>query len=127
VQGLLADPGSPCFGHLRLRERVNGRTVERLVLDQLSVSRVAVESLRVTCRSTRQILEVARYAMGSLGDAEPLQATAHWRTRRGASVSRNGRRVAFLAEGLRSLAQRAPCRGGASAKASPLMPTAILD
>lgn len=86
----------------------NGFSDWRHVLDQLALSHVAIEPLRVSYRSTRQILEVARYAMGSLGDAEPLQAP-----RTGAAVEAHrfpgtGAAVAFLAEALRSLAQREP-------------------
>ncbi len=86
----------------------NGFGDWRTVLGQLSLSHVAVEPLRIAYRSTRQILEVARHAMGHLADTESVHAP-----RSGAPVEAHrfpgtGAAVAFLAEALRPLFAREP-------------------
>ena len=86
----------------------NGFADWRTVLSQLKLDHVAIEPLRISYRSTRQILELARFAMGSLADAEPPRAP-----RTGAPVEAHrfpgtGAAVAFLAEALRPLFQREP-------------------
>ena len=86
----------------------NGFTDWRTVLEHLELSHVAVEPLRIAYRSTREILALARHAMGPLAEAEPPQAP-----RSGAPVEAHrfpgtGAAVAFLAEALRSLPAREP-------------------
>ena len=86
----------------------NGFADWRTVLDQLGLEHVAVEPLRIAYRSTRQILELARFAMGPLADADPPRAP-----RSGAPVELHafpgtGAAVAFLAEALRPLFLREP-------------------
>ena len=86
----------------------NGFTDWRTVLGHLSLSHVAIEPLRIAYRSTRQILALARHAMGPLAEAEPPQAP-----RSGAPVEAHrfpgtGAAVAFLAEALRPLMSREP-------------------
>jgi DNA helicase-2/ATP-dependent DNA helicase PcrA len=86
----------------------NGFTDWRTVLRHLELSHVAVEPLRIAYRSTREILALARHAMGPLADAEPPQAP-----RSGAPVEAHrfpgtGAAVAFLAEALRPLMSREP-------------------
>jgi DNA helicase-2/ATP-dependent DNA helicase PcrA len=86
----------------------NGFTEWRTVLRHLSLSHVAIEPLRIAYRSTREILALARHAMGPLAEAEPPQAP-----RSGAPVEAHrfpgtGAAVAFLAEALRSLPAREP-------------------
>ncbi|HXJ22941.1 MAG TPA: ATP-binding domain-containing protein [Polyangia bacterium] len=86
----------------------NGFGDWRAVLGHLGLSHVAVDPLRIAYRSTRQIMEVARAAMGPLADPEPPQAP-----RSGAPVETFGfpgvgAAVAFLAEALRDLAVREP-------------------
>jgi DNA helicase II / ATP-dependent DNA helicase PcrA len=78
------------------------------VLGQLGLTHVAVEPLRIAYRSTKEILDLARYAMGPL----PIDVPAEAR-RTGAPVeafrfSAVGAAVAFLAEALRDLALREP-------------------
>jgi len=96
-----------------------GDTAQRLFLDNgfgdwkevlghLGLSHVAVEPLRIGYRSTREILDLARYAMGPLPIDVPAEAK-----RTGAPVeafrfSAVGAAVAFLAEALRDLAVREP-------------------
>jgi DNA helicase II / ATP-dependent DNA helicase PcrA len=86
----------------------NGFGDWRVVLAHLGLTHVAVEPLRIAYRSTRQILAVARAAMGPLADPDPPHAP-----RTGAPVEAFrfpavGAAVAFLAEALRDLATREP-------------------
>jgi DNA helicase-2/ATP-dependent DNA helicase PcrA len=86
----------------------NGFEDWRQVLGHLRLGHVAVEPLRISYRSTREILALARHAMGSLADAEPPDAP-----RSGAPVEAHrfpgtGAAVAFLAEALRPLFAREP-------------------
>jgi DNA helicase-2/ATP-dependent DNA helicase PcrA len=86
----------------------NGFSDWRGVLDHLSLSHVAIEPLRIAYRSTREILEVARYAMGPLADPDPPVVP-----RSGAPVEAHafpgtGAAVAFLADALRQLSAREP-------------------
>jgi DNA helicase-2/ATP-dependent DNA helicase PcrA len=84
----------------------NGFTDWRTVLSYMSLPRVEIEPLRIAYRSTREILEVARYAMGPLAD--PIAPLA---PRGGAPVEAHqfpgtGAAVAFLGEALRPLFAR---------------------
>lgn len=86
----------------------NGFSDWRHVLEQLSLAHVAVEPLRLSYRSTREILALARQVMGGLADAEPPQAP-----RSGAPVEAHrfpgaGAAVAFVADALRALFAREP-------------------
>ena len=86
----------------------NGFGDWRAVLGHLGLDHVAVEPLHIAYRSTREILELARFAMGPLPIDVPSEAK-----RRGAPVeafrfSAVGAAVAFLAEALRDLASREP-------------------
>jgi DNA helicase-2/ATP-dependent DNA helicase PcrA len=86
----------------------NGFRDWRTVLHELGLDHVAVEPLRISYRSTREILHLARYAMGPLADPTPPVAN-----RGGAPVEAHrfpgtGAAVAFLAEALRPLFVREP-------------------
>jgi ATP-dependent DNA helicase UvrD/PcrA len=86
----------------------NGFSDWRGVLEHLSLSHVEIEPLRIAYRSTKEILEVARYAMGPLADPDPPVVP-----RSGAPVEahhfpESGAAVAFLAEALRPLSAREP-------------------
>ena len=86
----------------------NGFGDWRSVLAHLALGHVAIEPLRIAYRSTREILTLARQAMGPLADAEAPEAP-----RRGAPVEAfrfpaAGAAVAFLAEALRELSAREP-------------------
>jgi DNA helicase-2/ATP-dependent DNA helicase PcrA len=86
----------------------NGFGDWRAVLSHLGLDHVAIEPLRIAYRSTCEILELARFAMGPLPIDVPAEAN-----RRGAPVeafrfSAVGAAVAFLAEALRDLAAREP-------------------
>ena len=86
----------------------NGFGDWRGVLGHLGLGHVAVEPLRIAYRSTREIMTVARAAMGPLADPQAPEAP-----RSGAPVEvfrfpGVGAAVAFLAEALRDLAAREP-------------------
>ena len=86
----------------------NGFRDWRTVLHELGLDHVAVEPLRISYRSTREILQLARFAMGPLADPDPPSAP-----RSGAPVEAHrfpgtGAAVAFLAEALRPLLVREP-------------------
>ncbi len=86
----------------------NGFGDWRAVLAHLGLAHVAIEPLRIAYRSTREIMDVARAAMGPLADPDPPEAP-----RSGAPVETFqfpgvGAAVAFLAEALRELASREP-------------------
>ncbi len=86
----------------------NGFGDWRAVLGHLGLSHVAVEPLRIAYRSTREILALARHAMGPLSIDVPAEAK-----RAGAPVeafrfSATGAAVGFLAEALRDLMLREP-------------------
>jgi DNA helicase-2/ATP-dependent DNA helicase PcrA len=86
----------------------NGFEGWRAVLGHLGLAAVAIEPLKIAYRSTREILDVARHAMGPLADPDPPTAP-----RTGAPVEAHrfpgtGAAVAFVAEALRSLFAREP-------------------
>jgi DNA helicase II / ATP-dependent DNA helicase PcrA len=80
----------------------------RATLDDLGLSRVDVEPLRIAYRSTREVLAFARAVLGPLADPTPPLAP-----RTGAPVEHHhfpsaGAAVAFLADALRPLFAREP-------------------
>lgn len=80
----------------------------RATLDDLGLSRVDVEPLRIAYRSTREVLAFARAVLGPLADPTPPLAP-----RSGAPVEHHhfpsaGAAVAFLADALRPLFAREP-------------------
>ena len=86
----------------------NGFGDWRAVLGHLGLGHVAIDPLRIAYRSTREIMAVARAAMGPLADPDPPEAP-----RSGAPVETFrfpgvGAAVAFLAVALRELAVREP-------------------
>jgi DNA helicase-2/ATP-dependent DNA helicase PcrA len=86
----------------------NGFGDWRGVLDHLGLARVAVEPLRIAYRSTREIMTVARGAMGPLADPEAPEAPRHGAPVEAFRFPGVGAAVAFLAEALRDLAAREP-------------------
>ncbi len=86
----------------------NGFTDFSTVLGELGFSHVAVEPLKLSYRSTHEIIEFSREVLGPLASADAPKAT-----RVGAPVelfqlAHAGDAVAFLTEGLRDLGQREP-------------------
>jgi DNA helicase-2/ATP-dependent DNA helicase PcrA len=86
----------------------NGFADWRDVLGHLALAHVAVEPLRIAYRSTREILALARYAMGPLADSVPPEARRSGAPVEAFRFSGTGAAVAFLAEALRDLAAREP-------------------
>ncbi len=96
-----------------------GDTAQRLFLDNgfgswsevlghLGLSHVAVEPLRIAYRSTREILAVARHAMGPRGLDVPGEAKRSGAPVEAFRFSAVGAAVAFVAEALRDLGVREP-------------------
>jgi DNA helicase II / ATP-dependent DNA helicase PcrA len=96
-----------------------GDTAQRLFLDNgfgdwkevlghLGLAHVAVEPLRIGYRSTREILDLARFAMGPLPIDVPSEAKRSGAPVEAFRFSAVGAAVAFLAEALRDLAVREP-------------------
>jgi DNA helicase-2/ATP-dependent DNA helicase PcrA len=86
----------------------NGFTGWKPLLSELGLSHVAVEPLKLSYRSTHEILDFAFEVLGPLSPEEPPQAT-----RSGAPVelfpfAHSGEAVAFLSEALRELMQSEP-------------------
>lgn len=80
----------------------------RTVLDDLGLSRVDVEPLRIAYRSTREVLAFARDVLGPLADPVPPEAP-----RSGAPVEHHhfpsqGAAVAFLADAIRPMLAHEP-------------------
>ena len=79
-----------------------------LMLNDLGLSTVNIEPLRIAYRSTREVLQFARHVLGPLADPTPPIAP-----RTGAPVEHHafpsqGAAVAFLAEAMRPLLSREP-------------------
>jgi DNA helicase-2/ATP-dependent DNA helicase PcrA len=86
----------------------NGFTSWQGVLSELGLSHVAIEPLKLSYRSTAEILGFSRAVLGHLADPDPPQAT-----RGGVPVDLfrfgdSGDAVGFLAEALRELIQTEP-------------------
>ena len=86
----------------------NGFGDWRAVLAHLGLDHVAIEPLRIAYRSTCEILELARFAMGPLPIDVPAEAKRHGAPVEAFRFSAVGAAVAFLAEALRDLASREP-------------------
>jgi DNA helicase-2/ATP-dependent DNA helicase PcrA len=86
----------------------NGFGDWRAVLSHLGLDHVAIEPLRIAYRSTSEILELARFAMGPLPIDVPAEAKRHGAPVEAFRFSAVGAAVAFLAEALRDLVAREP-------------------
>jgi DNA helicase II / ATP-dependent DNA helicase PcrA len=86
----------------------NGFGDWRSVLGHLALSHVSIQPLRIAYRSTREILALARHAMGPLMDEVPPEAPRGGAPVEAFRFSAAGAAVAFLAEALRDLAAREP-------------------
>jgi DNA helicase II / ATP-dependent DNA helicase PcrA len=86
----------------------NGFGDWRAVLGHLGLAHVAIEPLRIAYRSTREILALARHAMGPLPIDVPAQAKRSGAPVEAFRFSAVGAAVAFLAEALRDLSLREP-------------------
>jgi DNA helicase-2/ATP-dependent DNA helicase PcrA len=86
----------------------NGFGDWRGVLGHLQLAHVAIEPLRIAYRSTKEILDLAREAMGPLADAVAPEAPRHGAPVEAFRFPGAGAAVAFLAEALRDLFTREP-------------------
>ena len=78
------------------------------VLRHLSLSHAAIEPLRIAYRSTREILALAREALGPLAEETPPEARRSGAPVEGFRFPAVGAAVAFLADALRDLVAREP-------------------
>ncbi len=86
----------------------NGFTSWKDVLGRLGLDHVAVEPLRITYRSTAEIIDFARDALGPLASEEENTATRHGAPVELFEFGHSGEAVAFLANALRSLMASEP-------------------
>ncbi len=86
----------------------NGFTSWDGVLGQLGLDHVAVEPLKITYRSTAEIIELARDVLGPLATDDQSQATRHGAPVELFEFGYSGEAVAFLGEALRSLMAAEP-------------------
>jgi len=86
----------------------NGFGDWRAVLGHLGLAHVAIEPLRIAYRSTREILALARHAMGPLPIDVPAEAKRSGAPVEAFRFSAAGAAVGFLAEALRDLLLREP-------------------
>jgi DNA helicase-2/ATP-dependent DNA helicase PcrA len=86
----------------------NGFGDWRAVLGHLGLAHVAIEPLRIAYRSTREILALARHAMGPLPIDLPAEAKRSGAPVEAFRFSAAGAAVGFLAEALRDLLLREP-------------------
>jgi DNA helicase-2/ATP-dependent DNA helicase PcrA len=86
----------------------NGFGDWRAVLGHLGLDHVAIEPLRIAYRSTREILQLARFAMGPLPIDVPGEARRSGAPVEAFRFQAIGVAVAFLAEALRDLSVREP-------------------
>ena len=78
------------------------------VLDDLGMSRVEIEPLRIAYRSTKEVLDVARAVLGPLADPTVPHAPRHGAPVELHEFSSQGAAVAFLGDALRPLFSREP-------------------
>ncbi|MGF1465742.1 MAG: HelD family protein [Sandaracinaceae bacterium] len=86
----------------------NGFTSWDDVLGLLGLDHVAVEPLKITYRSTAEIIDFARDVLGPLAHEERSQATRHGAPVELFEFGHSGEAVAFLAEALRDLMASEP-------------------
>ncbi len=86
----------------------NGFTNWKEVLGELGLSHVEVEPLKLSYRSTHEIIEFARDVLGPLSSPDAPEATRHGAPVELFTYSHTGDAVAFLAEALRSLLVEEP-------------------
>lgn len=86
----------------------NGFSDWKSVLSALGLSHVEIEPLRVTYRSTHEIIELATHVLGHLHDRQAVQAVRHGVPVELFSFSHTGDAVGFLSENLRALVMAEP-------------------
>jgi DNA helicase-2/ATP-dependent DNA helicase PcrA len=86
----------------------NGFTDWQTVLGHLGLSHVDIEPLRLSYRSTQEIIDFAQVVLGPLADQEPCVATRHGVPVELFSFAHSGEAAGFLAESLRDLLHTEP-------------------
>jgi DNA helicase-2/ATP-dependent DNA helicase PcrA len=86
----------------------NGFSDWKSVLSALDLSHVDIEPLRVTYRSTHEIIELSHHVLGPLHDGSPIQAARHGVPVELFRFSHTGDAVGFLSENLRALVMAEP-------------------
>lgn len=86
----------------------NGFSDWNTVLGELGFSHIEIEPLKLSYRSTAQIVELSRYVLGPLATPDAPEATRHGAPVELFRFGHVGDAVAFLAETLRELMQSEP-------------------
>ena len=86
----------------------NGFSDWKSVLGELGLSHVEIEPLKLSYRSTKEIIDFARAVLGPLGSADAPEATREGAPVELFSFAHTGDAVAFLAEALRELLSEEP-------------------
>ena len=86
----------------------NGFSDWKSVLSALDLAHVEIDPLRVTYRSTYEIIELAHHVLGPLHDGEPIRASRHGVPVELFRFSHTGDAVGFLSENLRALIMAEP-------------------
>ncbi len=86
----------------------NGFTDWQQVLEHLGLAHVSIEPLRVSYRSTTEIMEFANGVLGELAPPLPAQAPRHGVPVELFAFAHTGEAVGYLAEALRALMQSEP-------------------
>ncbi|HKU37513.1 MAG TPA: 3'-5' exonuclease, partial [Polyangiales bacterium] len=86
----------------------NGFADWQQVLEHLGLHHVAIEPLRVSYRSTAEIMEFANGVLGELAPPQPARAPRHGVPVELFAFAHTGEGVGFLAEALRALMQSEP-------------------
>jgi DNA helicase-2/ATP-dependent DNA helicase PcrA len=87
---------------------LNGFSDWKTVLGELGLSHVEIEPLRLSYRSTHEILEVAQAVLGPLATEEPPRATRHGAPVELMRFAHSGDAVGYLAEAIRELLLQEP-------------------
>jgi DNA helicase-2/ATP-dependent DNA helicase PcrA len=86
----------------------NGFTDWKTVLGELGLAHVEIEPLKLSYRSTKEIIDFARHVLGPLGSNDAPEATRTGAPIEMFSFAHTGDAVAFLAEALRELISDEP-------------------
>jgi len=86
----------------------NGFTDWKSVLAQLRLAHVEIEPLRLSYRSTQEIMDFSQHVLGPLASPEPTVATRHGAAVELFTFAHSGEAAGFLAESLRDLMHTEP-------------------
>ncbi len=86
----------------------NGFSDWKTVLGELGLDHVEIEPLKLSYRSTKEILDISQHVLGPLAPQDPPVATRHGAPVELFQVAQTGDAVAHLSEALRELMQSEP-------------------